>query len=189
MLTGNLEYIISSLPNLSFSDTEALKHEVKSLFQKYASVEEASKDLISVLQVEASKYLSTKAFERFQNVNFNTIHQSEYQNSKTDVVAEFSQFMFLLKSELKTYRLARKSEESSTKVNYEWLPDLSENPLEAEQQLLKLQWGELEALTIGHYSDFSALILYKLKLQLLLRWWSFDMETGFDVFQKTLNVA
>ena len=187
MLAGNLEYVMTSLPNLSFSDSETIQHEVSSIFKKYATVDRASSDLISILNDEASKFLSTREFERFKNIELTTIHQLEFQQNKNNVVSEFSGFMVQLKQELKTYRLAKKSEESIGKVTYEFIIDLPKNPLEAELQLLKLQWHKLEQLSLGHYSDLSALILYKLKLQLLLRWWSFDTEIGFSVFRKTLN--
>jgi hypothetical protein len=189
MFAGNLEYIISSLPHLSFSAEEQLQNEIKSLFQKYASAEEASGNVMAILNTEAEKYLSARDFKNFQDLQLIAIHQDAFQKSRINIVAEFSRFMFNLKDELKTYRLAQKTEEVSAKTNFEWITDLSENPLTAELQLMQLQWNKLEALSQGHYANFSALILYKLKLQLLLRWWSFDMKTGFAVFQKSLNVA
>ncbi|TGV04853.1 hypothetical protein [Flavivirga rizhaonensis] len=188
MLAGNLEYVISSLPNLSFNDSEALQHEVSSIFHKYALVTEASSDLISILNTETKKFLSSREFEHFQQIQLKTIHLAKFQNSKNAVIAEFSNFMFQLKQELRTYRIAKKSDKTISKINYEIIEVLYENPLEAEQQLLELQWQKLEALSIGHYSDFSSLILYKFKLELLLRWWCFDTEIGFEIFQQTLNV-
>ncbi|MEO1031381.1 MAG: hypothetical protein AAFX55_08245 [Bacteroidota bacterium] len=189
MLTGNLEYLISSLPNLSFSNSEAVQHEVKTLFQKYASTTEASGDLVSILNDEASKYLSSRDVQSFQDIQLHVIHQVQFQNSHIQVVSEFSKFMYQLKSELKTFRLAEKSEESLGKTNYELLGELPKNPLKAEEYLLDMQWQKLDALSIGHYTNLSALVLYKLKLDLLSRWWQFDAEEGFEIFQQSLNVA
>ncbi|OZV68092.1 DUF2764 family protein [Winogradskyella aurantia] len=189
MLTGNLEYLISSLPNLTFSDSESVQHEVSGLFNKYAFNTKDTKDLVAILDEEASKYLSSTAIERFKSVKLNNIHSKSFQNSATEVISDFSKFMFALKSELKTVRLQRKTEESIGKSNYELLGDLPKNPLQAEEYLLNIQWQKLEALSFGHYADFSALVLYKLKLEVLLRWWQFDAEIGFKVFQQSLRVA
>ena len=189
MLAGNLEYVMSSLPDLSFSDSETIQQEVNSLFKKYASVDEASEDLVSILHAEAQKFLSARQFRRFQNIQLKTIHQEKFQKSKPKVVSEFSKFTRKLKQELKAYRISRKSDNSLGKTRYELIGELSENPLDAELQLLKLKWQKLNELSIGHYSDLSALIIYKLKLEVLLRWWSFNVDIGFDIYQQTLNVA
>jgi hypothetical protein len=189
MLTGNLEYLISSLPNLSFSNSEATQHDVKGLFQKYASNVDADQDLVATLQDDASKYLSASDFKKFQSINLKNIHQKQFQDSSIEVVAQFSKFMYGLKSELKMFRENRKSEEPLGKINYEFIDDLPNNPLQAEEYLLNLQWQKLDALSIGHYADLSALILYKLKLQVLQRLWQFDAKLGFKVFQNSLKVA
>jgi len=189
MLTGNLEYLISSLPNLSFSDSETVQQDIKTLFQKYASNIEVSTDVVSILNNEASKYLSQSDFQIFERLRLNIIHSEQFQSSSIAVVSEFSKFMHHLKRELKTFRLAKKSEESQGKINYELLGELPTNPLQAEQYLLRMQWQKLDALSIGHYADFSALVLYKLKLDVLSRWWQFDTEIGFQVFQNSLKVA
>lgn len=189
MVAGNLEYLISSLPNLSFSDSEDVKQRVAIMFYKYATDNEASEDLVSILDKEAYKFLSPWDFEFFKTIALDTIFQDKFRTSKNKVVAGFSNFLYQLKNELKTYRLALKSEENIGKSSFDLLDSLSDHPLEAELQLLKLQWSKLEDLNIGHYSNLSALILYKLKLQLLLRWWSFDVAAGYKVFQQTLIEA
>ncbi|MCA0132196.1 hypothetical protein [Winogradskyella alexanderae] len=189
MLTGNLEYLISSLPNLTFSYSDTVKLEIRGLFQKYASNEEDSQDLVSILHDDASKYLSPSEFNRFKTIELKSIHLPNFRDSSVDVVAKFSKFMHHLKSELKDYRINRKSIESTGKLHYEILGELPENPLKAEEYLLGLQWQKLETLSLGHYANFSALTLYKLKLEVLLRWWQFDAEVGFEVFQQSLKVA
>lgn len=189
MSIGNLEYLISSLPNLIFSKSEATRHDIIGLFQKYASKKNDFLDLISVLNNDAIKYLSSGEFKRFQAIDLKSIHQRQFQDNSIQVVAEFSKFMYELKSEIKLFREQRKLEDSPGKINYDRIRDLPDNPLQAEEYLLDLQWQKLEALSIGHYANLSALILYKLKLQVLLRWWQFDAEEGFKVFQQSLNVA
>jgi hypothetical protein len=189
MLTGNLEYLMSSLPNLSFSNSEEIRFAVKTLFQKYAVEPDRSDDMIAVLSHEASKFISTSQFDKLKGIQLADIHNREFQESGIEVVSEFSKFVFQLKSELKAFRLSRRSEESLVKTNYEILGNIPSNPLDAEAYLLKIQWQRLEALNFGHFSNFSALIVYKLKLEVLQRWWKFDSEVGFKFFQETLNVA
>ncbi|MFD1615319.1 hypothetical protein [Gelatiniphilus marinus] len=187
MLAGNLEYVMASLPNLTFSNSEAIQHEVTSLFKKYALLTDAPTHLVDLLHEEAEKYLSEKQCRDFKQIQLNAIHQSCFQNHKNKVVSEFSIFINQLKQELKTFRIARKSDEAIGKNSYKLIGDLPNNPLDAELQLLKLQWQKLDMLSVGHYANISALILYKLKLQVLLRWWSFNESVGFEAFQQTLK--
>jgi len=189
MLTGNLEYMMSSLPNLSFSNSEALQHEVKSLFQKYALSNDASINLVSMLNSEAEKFLSTRQFQQFQKIQLATIHREEYQQSSYPVVAEFSAFVLQLKQELKAYRIQRKLGEMTQTNGTSLIVELPKNPLKAELYLLQLQWKKLEEISLEQYSNLSALIVYKLQLELLLRWWSFNEEVGFTIFQETLKTA
>ncbi|MBT8270434.1 MAG: hypothetical protein KJO25_00170, partial [Bacteroidia bacterium] len=116
MLAGNLEYVMSSLPNLSFSDSETIQHEVNSLFRKYGSVTDASTHLVSILNSEAEKFLTPKQFRRFEDIELKTIHQEKFLKSKFKVVSEFSRFSWRLKQELKTFRIARKSDDVPGKV-------------------------------------------------------------------------
>lgn len=187
MLTGNLEYVMASLPDLTFSNSETIQHEVTSLFKKYALLTESPTNLIGLLHEEAKKYLSAKQFQRFKAIQLETVHQEKFQNNKNREVSEFAIFINQLKQELKTFRIARKSEETIDKNRYKLINDLPENPLDAELHLLKLQWQKLDMLSVGHYSNISELILYKLKLEVLLRWWSFNETVGFQVFQETLK--
>ena len=189
MLSGNLEYTMSSLPNLTFSNSEATQHEVSLLFQKYALSNQKSGDIIAMLNDESAKFLSTGSRKMFQNIQLNTIHQEEFHTHKLPAVAKFSKFMWQLKHEIKHYREAKASAGNQAKATYVFIENLPKDPLQAEIQLLKLQWQKLEQFSIGNYANLTAIILYKLKLQVLLRWWHFNTENGFKVFQDTLKKA
>jgi flagellar motor switch/type III secretory pathway protein FliN len=96
----------------------------------------------------------------------------------------FSKFTFDLKKEIKKLRIAQKEkEEKSSKSSLEQLMGQG-TPLEKEIQIMKYQWEKLEELSIGHYADLEALITYKVKLMILLRWWSFHAEKGFGNFTR-----
>ena len=59
-----------------------------------------------------------------------------------------------------------------------------ENPLEAENALIKGHFDYLYDLQVGHFFDLEFLIIYKLKLQLLIRKFSFIQELGIKNFDK-----
>ena len=182
MIAGNLEYVIGSLPHLSFKDTDEERSKVVSLLQKYAGPSETGKGIVAILDGEAGKFLSSGSHRIFQQINLATIHSETFQKSRNSILATFSSYVFALKKGVQQLRTARKNgaDPSITKK----LPvSLGPGtPLEEEIQLLKLQWDQLEELSMGHYTDFSALCIYKLKLLLLLRWWSFDEKQGYANF-------
>lgn len=182
MISGNLEYVISSLPYLSFNDSEEQQSRVFSILEKYygSSVEE--QDYISVLDKEAAKFLEPRAYGLFQQINLNNIHEEVFQQSGNKVLSKFSKSVFKLKTDLMALRRFRKTNSESPSIKNSRFDAIPESPLEAEIHLIKLQWDYLETLSIGHYSDFSALVAYKLKFLLLLRWWSFNQKKGYDNF-------
>jgi hypothetical protein len=182
MISGNLEYIISSLPYLSFNDREEQRSHVLSILEKYFGPSIDHQRVETILDQEAGKFLSPKMFLLFQQINLSDIHDESFQKSKNEILAGFSKFTHRLKTDLLGLRRSRtKGSESTSSKNgrFEGIP---ESPLEAEIYLIKLQWDYLEELSFGHDTDFSALVVYKLKLLLLLRWWSFDQNRGFDNF-------
>ncbi len=90
--------------------------------------------------------------------------------------------MHYLKKGVQQLRILRKNSGEASIPKKPPLPLEPGTPLEEETQLIKWQWDKLEELSLGHYSDFGALAIYKLKLLLLERWWSFDQEQGFAIF-------
>lgn len=186
MITGNLEYVMCSLPNLSFQDKDEERSRVFSILKKYAGPSEVEKSIIVILEEEASKFLSLKAFRIYQQIDLKNIHSEAFQKSKNTVLAAFSTYVFSLKTDIQQLRISRKNGVDSSTTKKPLLPLVPGTPMEEEIQLLKWQWGKLEELSVGYYADFGALCLYKLKLLILLRWWSFDQERGFDNF---LNIT
>jgi hypothetical protein len=118
----------------------------------------------------------------FQNINLNHIHADVFQQSNIKVLGAFSKFVYTLKTDLMKLRQSRKNTSESSVLKHSRFENIPKSPLDAEMYLIKLQWDYLEELSFGHYTDFSALIIYKLKLLLLLRAWGFDEKTGFDNF-------
>lgn len=188
MITGDLEYMISSLPYLTFQDTDEERSKVFSILEKYASSSESEKNLIPLLDAEAKKFLAPKAYRIFEQIDLETIYSASFQKSKNQELAAFSTYMYSLKKDIRQLRISRiNGVESATKKAS--MPLIPGNPLEEELQLLRWQWDKLEALSIGHYADFGALVIYKLKLLLLLRWWGFDQEKGFEKFLNSTKMT
>ncbi|MEM8509269.1 MAG: hypothetical protein AAF717_15665 [Bacteroidota bacterium] len=184
MISGNLEYLMSSLPHLSFRNTEEVRSGVFSVFKSYGSSSEEL-GIITILDQEASKFLTEKTWAILRLIRLEHIHEPYFQNSPNSVLAAFSSYMYALKKEITQLRASRKKRVVTPPPKQHKLPLTQGNPLEEEMQLLKWQWDKLEELSIGHYTDFGSLVLYKLKLLLLLRWWSFDQEKGFENFIKS----
>ncbi len=72
--------------------------------------------------------------------------------------------MYSLKKDIEQLRISRKNGLDHPQQKNHSLPLVPGTPLEEEIQLLKWQWDKLEELSIGHYADFGALVIYKLKL-------------------------
>lgn len=185
ILAGNLEFLLSSLPYLHFSNSLEFKNRVKTIFHAYAK-ENQSLSLPQILDLETAKYVSEKDYELFSELNLKNCHSIKFQKSNYPVLAQFAQFSFALKTELQTLRNNEK-ETQLTKNSFEFIEQISGNPLEKEIQLITLQWQELERLSIGFYADFNQLIAYKLQLLLLLKWWTYNETVGFENYQKLIN--
>jgi len=187
-MTGNLEYLMSSLPDLSFQNEEDTEEKVTSLLKKYADASEGETSLVAILNNEAAKFLSPNESQLFQEINLEKIHNNTFQKRKSKVLSEFSSYVFKLKKQVEQLRLFRKSNENQRGENKKGIQITPGNPLEEEKQLIKFQWEKIEAISTGHYADFEALISYKLKLMLLVRLWSFKAEKGFGIFEKSINI-
>ncbi len=184
MIGGTYEYIINSLPDLSFHTTEEAKQRVVGLFQKYAG--EAGRDLspAEILDSEAKKYLPDGAYYYFEKINLQNIHEAEFRQCNIKVLADYATYTYELKNEIKKLRTAPERNEQRAANN--WIERLlgEGTPLEKEMRILKYQWDLLTDVSIGHLSDMEALFSYKIKLLLLLRQWSFNMEKGYGNFTR-----
>ena len=55
---------------------------------------------------------------------------------------------------------------------------MDKNPLEREKHLMQWQWDELTDIESDQYFTLTAVLVYKLKLQILYRLHSFDQQKG-----------
>lgn len=183
MISGTLEYLMSSLPCLSFQNSEEERSRVTNLLKKYAGDSGTPTDLIAILDEEAAKYLGSGQAKHFRKITLQTVHESEFRQSRNSVLAGFARYRYQLKKAVASLRQARREgQEKAVKEKEQILTPGT--PLEEEVQLLRRQWEALEEISIGHYADFAALLAYKLKLLLLLRWWEFTPDQGLEVFSQ-----
>ena len=185
MIAGDLEYLMSSLPYLSFDAGKEYQRSVSDCFIKYAGPQMANRSLVVLLEMEAKKFLSPARYRQFKEIHIDHIHQEGTLNDSPPLLFEFAQYLAALKQELKSLRLARRAAADRAGLDRVASPIKPGNPLEEEIQLLQMQWDKLEALSSMHYADFSALVAYRLQLMLLLRLWSFDEQKGYDIFVET----
>ena len=188
MIGGTYEYLMSSLPNLSFQNTEETKREVIGLLQKYAGIDSENISPEEILNSEAQKFLPATTFTLFKKFNLENIHELEFQQSKIKVLSAFSKFSYILKNDIKEMRLSQQGEEKKS-IKSDIAKLLGDGtPLEKEIFIMKHQWEKIEELAVGHFADMEALFSYKIKLMILIRWWSFNAEKGFENFsQMTKN--
>ncbi len=188
MIGGTLEYLMNSLPHLSFQDTSEVRDRVLGLLQKYKgdTVEELSP--VEVLEKEAQKFLPASRFDAFREIDLKNIHRAAFQKDKSKVVSAFAKFDLNLKKDIRAWQISQNDKEKKVVKNKLEKMIGEGNPLEKEIQIMKYQWDKLEDLSTDHFADFEALITYKLKLLILLRWWSFNQEKGLERFiQMTTN--
>ena len=187
MLADRLEYLMCSLPDLAFQQSFELKQNITTIFRQYDRHPDGQKKLMEILHDEATNFLSPNELQIFKKIQLNHIHEKAFQDSKSVLLNEFSKFNFELKKKLEQLRLLRKGNKENTSSDKESIITPG-NPLEQELQIMQLQWDKIEEISVGHFTDFNALIAYKLKLTILIRWWSFDAVKGFENFTiKTKN--
>jgi len=187
MIIGDLEYLMSSLPYLSFKDEPDFRRKTTTLLQAYTEGEE-EENLVRILDQEAAKFVSGKAISLLRDLEPDRIHEPAYRKKGNQVLAEFSGYVLRQKEAVRAIRLRRSSSLSSNGRQDPELLRLEGSPLEQEIQLMENQWEQLERLSSGHYADLEALILYKLKLLVLLRWWNFDARLGLHRFLELTKV-
>jgi len=182
MISGNLEYLMTSLPHLRFDAREQEKKRVQSTLQQYSHNNNGELSAVSILENLAKDYLSKPKYQLFQTISLSNIHSTHFREHNNKMIAQFASFRYDLMEKLRRLRHSKGNQNESAIKSDAITEGLVGTPLDQEIFLLKLQWDKLAELSIGHYSDVLALVIYKLKLLLLSRYWSFDQKRGFQVF-------
>ena len=184
MIGGTYEYLMSSLPNLSFQNTDEAKRHVIEVLNAYSDDPTAALTPLGLWDREAQKFLPADAFNVFKKIYLANLHELEFQKSKSKVLSAFSEFNFELKKEIIKWKTSQTAKAHKAPMsNIENLVGHG-TPLEKEINIMKYQWDKLEDIATGHFADMETVFTYKLKLMILLRWWSFNTEIGFNKFTR-----
>ena len=158
----NEVYLMSSLPSLSFGQAPPI------------SLEEF-RDM-------ARSELSARSFKTLERVSM----RDEDSNGRKIKLKGLRRMHTGL---LKDMAEIRNSRMEKRQARLDLLPDtvLEANPLDREMEIINWQWDYLDALVASKSFTLSEVIVYKLKLQLLIRMHSFNKERGVQVLDSVVN--
>ncbi len=153
-------YLMTSLPSLTFGQEPPI------------SMDEFNED--------ARNQLSAKHFRTL------TLVDLEKMDAKKGGIKSVSTLVNDVKHDLAEVRNAKKQ---NRQVMFGRLPKavLSGNPLQREENIMKWQWEELDTIESGKTFTLTEVMVYKLKLQILLRLQSFDKSKGAEVLASVVN--
>lgn len=143
---------------------------------------------------DCERLLSPADFEQVRQAKLSSPGLAE---TKVDVLKRYQDAEFGLRNELVKVRAKRLSVELDRYIREESLNPLfasaareileQENPLKAEVFIGKVLWEILDDLLVGHYFDVDFLAAYYLKLQILERNASFQVEAGEQKLESILT--
>ena len=158
-------YLISQLPMLEF--------------------DRQSEMTIGLFTEEAQKWLRHADFIKLMHVYlFDTSHD----DPGPGLLKRIKRFEYEFRNDLALWRRARSEGEEYKPESFSPTLLKDGNPLEIEKRLLMYRWDFIDHLEQDHHFDFSFLILYYLKLQILDKLSLFDQERGMDTFREISRV-
>jgi len=172
-VSNSYYYLIACLPYLSFHNPQA----------------------ISILEFSSrcSSYLKRYDFEVIESIISGNPNKAALF---LKVVSEWLNWDMELRTELAGLRAKAKGLDESLDspkqgLNYNLAMDVfsAASPMDADELLESARWRRLESLEHGQYFNLEWLALYSLKLQILERRGSFDMQVGMDRVANILEKA
>jgi len=134
---------------------------------------------------EARKWLTPGDYRALEKLDID----DTVTGARDAVLRRYKRFEDALRRDLAGWRRARISGGEAALPAYLSAIVKEGDPLEVEKKLLHLRWRFIEEMEREHHFDFSVLLLYLLKLQILKRLSSFDSEKGLAVFKKICEVS
>ncbi|HCH28305.1 MAG TPA: hypothetical protein DEW35_02235 [Ruminococcaceae bacterium] len=154
---------------------------------------------LPMLRADGTMPITYKKFlsyckDSVSGANYELLENLSVDSKKGVLISEWAEFYSAFKEEL-TYQRNKKAEKSvpqPTGVDIEVKKTISaavndENPLNAENTLLALQFDRLDSLIGIHSFDDYALFGYAMKLKLLERKTVFDQKAGKDEFTRLVK--
>jgi hypothetical protein len=129
---------------------------------------------------DAKSQLSERHFRKLDGVDIQNMV------AKKGVKRSVANFVSDVKHDLIEVRNAKLQ---NRQAKFERMPKqvLAGNPLLREEKLMKWQWEELDTIEAGKTFTLTEVMVYKLKLQILLRLHSFDKNKGAEVLASVVN--
>lgn len=157
---SNMVYLMTSLPSLTFGQKPPI------------SMDEFNED--------AKNQLSTRHFKKLALVDMQLLE------AKKGGIKSVAALVNDVKHDLNEVRNAKLQ---NRQAKFGRLPKavFSGNPLKREEKILNWQWEELGTIEAGKTFTLTEVMVYKLKLQILLRLHSFDKDKGAKVLESVVN--
>ncbi len=162
---GHYYYLVSQLPLLQFGAKPHINREA--------------------LLAEAKKWLTGGEYVILSGVK---LAETKIRGNEPRILKKYKNFEKQLRTELKKWREARDegTEHKPSLFSAGLIKD--SNPLETEEKLLELRWNFLDKLETGQHFDFSVLIIYNLRLQILEKIEEYDKQVGQKKFKHYTEV-
>lgn len=159
---SNLVYLMSSLPSLTFGQEPPIP--------------------MREFLCDAKDQLSEKHFKMLEAVDMQRPNKKNNNSGPKRIAEVMDEFSHDL-SEI------RKAKTLKRQPRFKQFPKtvLPEDPLEREKRIMQYQWEELESIESGKTFTLTEVVIYKLKLQILHRMYSFNRERGIEVFKSVVN--
>lgn len=161
---SSMVYLMCSLPSLSFGQVPPLS--------------------LDEFNMDAKSQLSAREFRIVDKINIRGADDYSARGSLSRLVLMLGE----VQDDLAEIRNARQQNHQPNLIS---LPKtvLSVNPLEREKQVMKWQWEELDSIEAGKIFTLTEVLVYKLKLQILIRLHSFNADKGAAVLASIVNPA
>lgn len=159
---SQLVYLISSLPSLTFGEAPPI------------TIDEFLK--------EAKSQISNKRFQKLEQFSLQHFKNGDGKGK----LKKFTTLIDELQADMIEMRAARKQKRSPHPINLS-KSIMEMNPLERELAIIQWQWDELSSMEVGATFTMTELIVYKLKLELVHRIYSFNEEQGAKVLESVVN--
>jgi hypothetical protein len=159
---SNLVYLMCSLPSLSFGEAPPITMD-------------------EFLQ-EAQNQLSKKGFQKIEQFSLQEVNAG-YGKGK---LKKFKCMIQALQADLGELRAAKWQKRSPELINLS-ASIMDMNPLERELAIIQWEWDELTNMEVGANFTMTELVVYKLKLELVHRIYSFNEEKGAKVLDSVVN--
>ncbi|WP_319590031.1 DUF2764 family protein [uncultured Draconibacterium sp.] len=152
-------YLMTSLPSLSLGEAPPI------------TIDEFNDD--------AKRQLSSRHFKALQSVDI----------QKLDAKVGVKSISSLINSIKEDLSEVREAKAQNRQAKPERMPNalLRGNPMEREMNILQWQWEELQDIEAGKTFTLTEVLVYKLKLQLVERLYSFDEIRGAEVLASVVN--